>query len=89
MVKSVPPGATVVGVPGRIVEDRHKPLADLEHAKLPDPVAEAIRLVLREQDRLEERLKRLESSSGIVASKDELGGRRREIEREFGQGGGI
>ena len=29
VVKSVPPGATVVGIPGRIVEDRHKPLMDL------------------------------------------------------------
>ena len=89
VVKSVPSGATVVGVPGRIAGDRHKPLADLEHAKLPDPVAEAIRLVLKEQDKLEERLRRLESSSGIVAPKDELRERRREIEREFSQGEGI
>lgn len=89
VVKSVPPGATVVGIPGRIVEDRHKPLPDLEHGKLPDPVAEAIRLVLREQDRLGERLKRLEGSSGIVATEDELRDERREIVREFSQGGGI
>jgi len=89
VVKSVPPRATVVGIPGRIVEDRQKPLLDLEHGKLPDPVAEAIKLVLREQDRLEERLKRLESSSGMVAPKDELRERRREIEREFSQGEGI
>ena len=89
VVKSVPPGATVVGVPGRIVEDRQKPLADLEHGRLPDPVADAIKLVLREQDRLEKRLKKLESLSSIVAHKDELKERRREIEREFSQGGGI
>jgi len=89
VVKSVPPGATVVGVPGRIVEDRHKPLLNLEHGRLPDPVAEAIRLVLREQDRLEERLKKLESSSGIVAPTDELGETKRKIEREFSQGEGI
>ena len=50
VIKPVPPGATVVGVPGRIAEDRQKPLLDLEHGKLPDPVAEAIRLVLREQE---------------------------------------
>ena len=29
VIKSVPPGATVVGIPGRVVEDRHKPLVDL------------------------------------------------------------
>jgi serine O-acetyltransferase len=72
VVKSVPPGATVVGVPGRIVEDRHEPLLDLEHGKLPDPIAEAIRLVLKNQERLEKRLERLESLSGLGTPEDEL-----------------
>ena len=72
VVKSVPPGATVVGIPGRTVEDRHKPLLDLEHGRLPDPIAEAIRHVLKEQDKLEKRLKRLESASGIDAPEEEL-----------------
>ena len=62
VIKSVPPGATVVGIPGKVVRDRHKPYQDLEHAKLPDPVAEAIRQVLREQHKLEERLEKLEHS---------------------------
>ena len=65
VVKSVPPGATVVGVPGKVVEERRGPVIDLEHGKLPDPVAEAIRLVLQEQDKLEERLKKLEKASDI------------------------
>jgi serine O-acetyltransferase len=89
VVKSVPPGATVVGIPGRVVEDRRRPLLDLEHGKLPDPVAEAIRLVLGEQERLEERLKKLEGLSGLAIPKDELRERRREIMKEFSQGGGI
>jgi len=89
VVKSVPPGATVVGIPGRIVEDSHKPLLDLEHGQLPDPVAEAIRLVLGEQEKLGERLKKLESLSGLVAPKDELRDKKREIAREFSQGEGI
>lgn len=89
VVKSVPPGATVVGVPGRIVEDGRKPLAELEHARLPDPVAEAIRLVLGEQDRLKGRLKRLEDLGGILYNEDEPVDKRREIEKEFSQGGGI
>ncbi len=89
IVKSVPPEATVVGIPGRIVEDRHKPLLDLEHGKLPDPVAEAVRLVLEEQEKLGGRLQRLESLSGIVVPKDELRERRSKIEREFSRGGGI
>ena len=83
VIKSVPPGATVVGIPGKTVEDRRKPLMDLEHGKLPDPVAEAIKLVLEEQDKLEERLKRLEKSSGIAVTKDELKKERKKIERDL------
>ncbi len=89
VVKSVPPGTTVVGIPGRIVEDRHKTVVDLEHGKLPDPVAEAVRLVLAEQKNLKERLKRLESSAGIVVARDKLKQKRVKIEKEFSQGEGI
>lgn len=88
VVKSVPPGATVVGIPGRITEDHQKPLMDLEHGNLPDPVAEAVRFVLREQDKLEERLRILESASGIASPKDELL-EKIMIEAVFSQGGGI
>ncbi len=89
VVNSVPPEVTVVGIPGRIVEDRRKPITDLEHGKLPDPVAEAIRLVFREQDKLEERLQRLETSLKIVIPKDEFKETRKEIEKRFSQGEGI
>ena len=85
VVKSVPPEATVVGIPGRIVKDHREPSLELEHGKLPDPVAEAIGLVLKEQDQLEERLKRLESAIGIVAHQDKLRKSKRKIEREFSQ----
>jgi serine O-acetyltransferase len=88
VVKSVPPGATVVGIPGRITGDHRKPLMDLEHGNLPDPVAEAIRFVLKEQDKLGERLKNLESVTEITAANDEL---QEKIlpEAVFSQGGGI
>ena len=88
VVKSVPPGATVVGIPGRIAGDHRKPLTDLEHGNLPDPVAEAVRFVLREQDKLEERLRILESASGITSPKDGLPEKTR-IEAVFSKGGGI
>ena len=89
VIKSVPPGVTVVGVPGRVVTKREIPVMDLEHGRLPDPVAEAIRIVLKDQHNLEERLKTLESIAGIAVSPDELDELRREIEKEFAQGGGI
>ncbi len=85
VVKSVPAGATVVGIPGRVVDEHRKPLTDLEHGKLPDPVAEAVRLILAEQQKLEERLEKLETSSGVTVPQDELRDRIREIIKEFGQ----
>lgn len=83
VIKSVPPGVTVVGVPGRSVEDRHKPIPELDHGKLPDPIAEAIRLVLKEQDRLEERLARLEKQYGVRAPGDKLEKQRKQMEHEL------
>lgn len=62
VVKPVPAGVTVVGVPARIAEKpKVKPLIDLEHGHLPDPVAEAVNILLKKQDALEERIRNLES----------------------------
>lgn len=89
VTKPVPPGSTVVGIPGRIVEDQHKPVAALEHGHLPDPVARAIRLVLKEQEKLDERLARLENMSGLIIPVDDLKDKRAELVRNFNNGGGI
>jgi serine O-acetyltransferase len=88
VVKSVPPAVTVVGVPGRIVEDR-SPHAELEHGRLPDPVAEAIRLVLRENDRLDKRLRSLEMSSGMETGEAEFANVDTGLWQVFCQGAGI
>ena len=61
VIKSVPPGATVVGIPGRVVENLFAPPSNLEHGQLPDPVTETINLLLKEQEELRQRLSRLES----------------------------
>jgi serine O-acetyltransferase len=89
VVKPVPADVTVVGVPGRVTEDHVEASLALEHGRLPDPVAEAIRVVLREQDKLEERLQRVESATGVTITNNGLKERREEITREFNQGGGI
>ena len=77
VVNSVPTDATVVGIPGRAVEDRKEPVFDLEHGKLPDPVNDAIRVILAGQSKLEERVRELEtlmraevSSRNSKSSKD-------------------
>lgn len=89
VVKSVPPGVTVVGVPGKIVEDRHDPLMVLDHSNIPDPVADIVRLVINEQRSLNDRLVKLEDLSGLIAPKTELTQRNKNILKEFSEGGGI
>ena len=89
VIRSVPPGVTVVGIPGKVVTKREKPAMDLEHGKLPDPLAEAIRLVLQDQHNVEERLKKLEETCGLLTQPDALEERKEEIEKELAQGEGI
>ncbi len=58
VVKPVPPAATVVGVPGRVVP-KAEPMApklDLDHGRLPDPVVEALRCLEMRIEALERAL---------------------------------
>jgi serine O-acetyltransferase len=71
VVKSVPPGTTVVGVPGRAVEEERPLAVDLEHGKLPDPVEEVIKQVLERQSKLEERLRELEALLRVATPSSE------------------
>jgi serine O-acetyltransferase len=89
VVRSVPPGAVVVGVPGRVVEDRQQAAAgELEHGRLPDPFSEAVRLILEEQLRLSKRVAKLEGSAGFTVSLDELAEKVSRIEKAFNNGKG-
>jgi len=88
VVKSVPAFATVVGVPGKVVTDHKGFDIDLEHGKLPDPVAEAIKFVLKRQDRIEEMFRELKTAESIIPACEFLE-ERLEIEAIFADGGGI
>jgi len=79
VVKSVPPGTTVVGIPGRVVEDSGKSLADLEHGKLPDPINEIIQSIIGEQDKLKQRIRQLELSKNSVVTDNETEQREKEV----------
>jgi serine O-acetyltransferase len=63
VVKPVPPGATVVGVPGRIVESLtpERVELDFEHGNLPDPLSDIMKMLLQLHTRLEDRVKNLEN----------------------------
>jgi len=66
VIDDVPPGVTVVGIPGRIVRDarERRRLAggriDLEHHLMPDPVGDAIGSLLDRIEFLEARLTHLQ-----------------------------
>jgi len=61
VVKDVPDNATVVGVPGRIgLGFSPEEIRRLEHGKLPDPIADALQFVMREQEKLHKKIKELE-----------------------------
>jgi hypothetical protein len=63
---------TSVKIPNMaIMEDRRRPLMALEHGNLPDLAAKAVRFVLREQDKREQRLTVSESASGTASTIDE------------------
>ena len=63
VVKEVPPNATVVGIPGRVVmqEERkaEETRPDLEHGKLPDPEAKAIACLFEQIRALETKVEEL------------------------------
>ncbi len=61
VIRPVPPGATVVGVPGRIAGPECTPSKqDPVHGDMPDPMLRVISRLLDRQNQLEERLKTLE-----------------------------
>lgn len=62
VLKEVPPGSTVVGVPGRVVK-RGKvslPQDEMDHVHLPDPVMEDLAVLQHENEALTNRLLDLE-----------------------------
>ncbi len=70
VVNSVPPESTVVGIPGKVVEgsgvhrDPEAQFIDLDHQRLPDPVAKAITSLADYVQRLEKRVNELSSRQG-------------------------
>jgi serine O-acetyltransferase len=64
VIKAVPPGATVVGVPGRIVRGPGavERRVELDHSALPDPVAQAFRVLLDSVETMEQRMYRVEDT---------------------------
>jgi serine O-acetyltransferase len=66
VVTNVAAEATVVGVPARVIVPKHARFdASLDHANLPDPVADMIRALAEQNERLRERVAVLEQKLGV------------------------
>ncbi|WP_286166516.1 serine O-acetyltransferase [Bacillus sp. E(2018)] len=66
VLQHVPPDATVVGIPGRVViKDGIKVGCELDHRDLPDPVADKFREMHNEMKRMREKLETLKKGSEV------------------------
>ena len=73
VVASVPPGATVVGVPGRVVRingRRPEPRDILDHSRLPDPVVETLKCFVDRIEILETQVRELRQVTPFDNNKD-------------------
>lgn len=63
VLQPVPPGATVVGIPGRVVfyNGEKVPSINLNHTDLPDPVAEALNRLQDQIDKMRYQLEEMEN----------------------------
>ncbi|MFV0402062.1 MAG: serine O-acetyltransferase [Oscillospiraceae bacterium] len=64
VLKPLPPGATAVGVPARIVKVNGRRIcAPLDHVHIPDPVAQELEKLCRDIAKLERKVEKLEAGA--------------------------
>ncbi|HVN91357.1 MAG TPA: serine O-acetyltransferase [Candidatus Binataceae bacterium] len=70
VVSSAPPYSTIVGIPGKIIEgETTRHVAELDHAKLPDPVARALNNLLDKLNKIAVRLDEIEERQNCLEDK--------------------
>jgi serine O-acetyltransferase len=71
VVSSAPPGSTIVGIPGKIVEGEYirRPVSQLDHVHLPDPVARALNELTRKLDQITNQLAEIEERQNCLEEK--------------------
>jgi serine O-acetyltransferase len=73
VVREVPPEATVVGVPARVIVPKSARFdAALDHANLPDPMTDMIRALAEDSEKLRERVLSLEKRLGLETDASSL-----------------
>lgn len=73
VIRDVPEGATVVGVPGKTAQGRKASQAQLlhQHADLPDPVANVLQALVDEVEELRRRVGELEDTEQALEGRDD------------------
>ena len=68
VVKDVPPATTVVGNPGRpvVISGKRVMGPDIEHTRLPDPVAESLETLTRRVTELEHHVQAAQRGAGLI-----------------------
>src|SRR5580693_4868820 len=71
VVSSAPPYSTIVGIPGRVIEGEstRQDVAELDHARLPDPVARAMGNLVDKINQLSIRLEEMEERQDCLEDK--------------------
>jgi serine O-acetyltransferase len=71
VVSSAPPYSTIVGIPGKVIEgdSARQAVAELEHGKLPDPVARALNNLVEKLNRLGVRMEEIEERQDCLEDK--------------------
>src|SRR5712691_11995986 len=71
VVSSAPPYSTIVGIPGKVVEGEstRQDIVELDHARLPDPVARAIANLVEKMNHLGVRIEELEERQDCLEDK--------------------
>jgi serine O-acetyltransferase len=71
VVSSAPPYSTIVGIPGKVIEGEstRQDIVELDHARLPDPVARAINGLVEKLNQMGIRLEEIEERQDCLEDK--------------------
>jgi len=90
VTKPVPAGATVVGVPGRVLKEHAAPARDAGESECPPrPFAEELRRIVDERDALDERAPEGDAAAGRPVLVPAVGDAHPRRAGRFDEGGGI
>lgn len=87
VISSAPPYSTIVGIPGKVIEGEgpRQDVMELEHGKLPDPVARAMTSLVDKLNNFSIRMAELEERQTCL--EDKLGGSGEQAELPLGNTG--